>query len=145
MEPSQVFIGAAAVSTHELGHWIDDAKFVPGAIAGDRNNDIDAVMAYSNWNGNQDAVDYITKDSKNQTYTTSHSGYPPRFKIPYANTIYGGRRRDGTYGPSGSEVTSTTLEYLFGRPGVREYETRLRSMVLTDTKAMLHTLSVMHY
>ena len=151
IEPSQVQIGAAPVVTHELGHWIDAAKFVPGAIEGDRNNDIDAVMAYSNWNGNQSAVDYITKDSKNQTYTTSHSGYPPRFKIPYANVIYGGRRRDGTAGPSGSEVTSTTLEYLFGNPGIRAHEmsgsqgTKFRSFVLTDPKAMLHTLSVMHY
>lgn len=151
MDPSQVEVGAAAVATHELGHWIDYAKFVPGAIDGDRNNDIEAVMAFSNWNGNQDAVDYITKDSKQQTYTTNHFGYPPRFKIPYANTIYGGRRRDGTAGPSGSEVTSTTLEYLFGKPGIRSNEmsgsegTKLRSYVLTDPKAMLHTLSVMHY
>jgi hypothetical protein len=151
IEPSQVKIGAAPVVTHELGHWIDAAKFVPGAITGDRNNDIDAVMASSNWNGNGAAIEYILLDSKMQTYTTSHNGYPPRFKIPYANVIYGGRRRDGTAGPSGSEVTSTTLEYLFGNPGIRAHEmsgsqgTKLRSFVLTDPKAMLHTLSVMHY
>lgn len=132
-----------AVATHELGHWIEHAKFMSQALPGQISYDSATATTRKLFGNEPDVVRFV--DDTNLGRDFNHRHYGTGRKIPYANLIYSGKRRDGTEGINGTEGLSTTLEFLFGTPGLREQDSKLRSVVLMDQRVIQYTIGMMSY
>jgi hypothetical protein len=143
----------AAVTSHEIGHWLENNKHMknaipgygePGGTNGAWSVDSTSATLKKLWKNQSSVTNKIDDAVSGKKYPRTIEGMGRA--IPYANLIFAYGRNDGSPGYSGSEALSTTLEFLFGAEvGVRNEDSKMRSVVLTDKAVMQYSIGMLSY